>query len=668
EAFSPMLLTLKKQEEALASEVEKLLSAAIQDKSTYEKAYQHLLPWIKTCNSELDSTSRQSLLKQLVEELEACGHDAKKVEQVMEKIQTHQPTSTGLSLYKALYKVVPPKTAAQYYFALVPLVTRVIKKKLTISSIDKQIHPMIDKIVSPLTGNKIKINEVVKKFVRQIENASSIEKDWQHFLQTGTLRAQYTSPHVLLNAFVEHASPKTKLALKHLLQASSARKRIVAYFSDSDLRKLVPIIEEKAHQQITTCIYTMLKLHHHTPLQIASKQDFRNVWWEVILQKLAETDRFLQETWLAESLLALADTLQLNPRTLLYSFVTTAKEILPATQERANLQMSQLAANLSALIENKEASIQKDLLSTTHKTLATIVEELEQAGSVASPLDNKKEKQKQPPALEKLTPKQEEPEEIKIYIQNGGIIFLWPFLEKLFEAQGLLEEGAFIDEITLNNAIHTMEYMATGRLYTPEEVLALNKILCGLTHDTVISSRYILREEEDTPEKGEKEDRQEATETSAEALQEEETEEKDKVTKTDASQERTTDEQTPIVEKQQPEEGNTTQTKEKLPEEIIRLQKQCAQTIESVMEQWESLEELEEFKEYEEGFTAEDFKAYILKRQGILRKIKEGETHYWHLSLAIKTYDSRELKPPWRIEKIKLPWMKETLVVFWIPG
>ena len=42
------------------------------------------------------------------------------------------------------------------------------------------------------------------------------------------------------------------------------------------------------------------------------------------------------------------------------------------------------------------------------------------------------------------------PEEIKVYIQNGPIF--WPFFKKLFEDK--MEEGVFIDEITLHNAVH----------------------------------------------------------------------------------------------------------------------------------------------------------------------------------------------------------------------
>ena len=256
-------------------------------------------------------------------------------------------------------------------------------------------------------------------------------------------------------------------------------------------------------------------------------------------------------------------------------------------------------------------------------------------------------------------------EEMKIYVQNGGLIFLWPFLEELFKARGLLQEGAFINETTLSNAIHTMEYMVTGRLYTPEVVLALNKLLCGLAHDEVVSSRYILRKEDTS--KGKVEEGRPGASTAA-ALQE--AEEKDNVvaTKTDASQEQATDEQRPIAEKQWLEKGSTAKTEKKLPKEIIELQKACTQAIERVMEQWESLEELKDFKEYEAGLTVQEFRSYILRRPGILRKLKEGNKHYWHLSLAIKTYDTKELKPPWRIERVNLPWMKEQLVVFWIPG
>ena len=59
-----------------------------------------------------------------------------------------------------------------------------------------------------------------------------------------------------------------------------------------------------------------------------------------------------------------------------------------------------------------------------------------------------------------------------------------------------MEEGVFIDEITLNNAVHMLQYLVTEKLSTSEEALVLNKIFCGLNHDDVVTPNYILREED----------------------------------------------------------------------------------------------------------------------------------------------------------------------------
>ena len=75
-------------------------------------------------------------------------------------------------------------------------------------------------------------------------------------------------------------------------------------------------------------------------------------------------------------------------------------------------------------------------------------------------------------------------EEIKeddsIYVENAGLVILWPFLGHLFTRLGLLEDPkTFKDDQALQKAILLTQYMVTGVTEFSEEALVLNKIICG---------------------------------------------------------------------------------------------------------------------------------------------------------------------------------------------
>ncbi len=69
----------------------------------------------------------------------------------------------------------------------------------------------------------------------------------------------------------------------------------------------------------------------------------------------------------------------------------------------------------------------------------------------------------------------------ELYIKNGGLILVWPFLGHYFKTMEMLnEDRQFHDAETAFKAIHILEFIATRNTVTPEHLLALNKILCGV--------------------------------------------------------------------------------------------------------------------------------------------------------------------------------------------
>ncbi len=83
-----------------------------------------------------------------------------------------------------------------------------------------------------------------------------------------------------------------------------------------------------------------------------------------------------------------------------------------------------------------------------------------------------------------------------IPVQNAGLILFWPFLERFFENLELIKDKKFIDETGRHTAICALQYLCEGddqELF--EGALPLNKLLCGVAIDEVISP-IILSDEE----------------------------------------------------------------------------------------------------------------------------------------------------------------------------
>ncbi|WP_143727900.1 contractile injection system tape measure protein [Moorena bouillonii] len=68
----------------------------------------------------------------------------------------------------------------------------------------------------------------------------------------------------------------------------------------------------------------------------------------------------------------------------------------------------------------------------------------------------------------------------EIYIYNGGLILLWPFLTRFFVKIGLVQDKIFINTISAERAALLLQYLVDNSTEIPEHSLPLNKILCGI--------------------------------------------------------------------------------------------------------------------------------------------------------------------------------------------
>jgi hypothetical protein len=71
-------------------------------------------------------------------------------------------------------------------------------------------------------------------------------------------------------------------------------------------------------------------------------------------------------------------------------------------------------------------------------------------------------------------------EEDELYVENAGLVILWPFLERFFAHVSLLDEKQFKDHAAQHRAVGLLQVLATQQPEWPEYLLPLNKLLCGL--------------------------------------------------------------------------------------------------------------------------------------------------------------------------------------------
>jgi hypothetical protein len=82
------------------------------------------------------------------------------------------------------------------------------------------------------------------------------------------------------------------------------------------------------------------------------------------------------------------------------------------------------------------------------------------------------------------------------FVDNAGLVILHPFLSRYFQLLGLREGNAFRDEASASRAVHLLQYLAFKRTETPEHLLLLNKVLCGIPVETPVELGITMTEQE----------------------------------------------------------------------------------------------------------------------------------------------------------------------------
>lgn len=72
------------------------------------------------------------------------------------------------------------------------------------------------------------------------------------------------------------------------------------------------------------------------------------------------------------------------------------------------------------------------------------------------------------------------------FINNAGLVILWPYLPRLFSSLSLVEGKRFVSPTAAHRATGILQYLADGQADISEYLLGFNKVLCGLAWDELL--------------------------------------------------------------------------------------------------------------------------------------------------------------------------------------
>jgi hypothetical protein len=83
-----------------------------------------------------------------------------------------------------------------------------------------------------------------------------------------------------------------------------------------------------------------------------------------------------------------------------------------------------------------------------------------------------------------------------VFINNAGLVLLYGYYFQLFERLGFTENHTFKNEEFRLQAVHFLQYLATGMEQTEASYLVFNKVLCGIPVRTSVPEGITISEEQ----------------------------------------------------------------------------------------------------------------------------------------------------------------------------
>ena len=170
----------------------------------------------------------------------------------------------------------------------------------------------------------------------------------------------------------------------------------------------------------------------------------------------------------------------------------------PATKSSDEEEIDGITVGEDALIQNEPAKEGITKSAADKKDIRNNPPDANAPGNTGDELADAAKKRSEKDLLQEQLKKAfsiEDDEEITdvladgIYIDNAGLVIVWPYLLPFFRKLELVNGNEFASEEAQHRAVHILQYLATGEETAAEEhELVLNKALCGIDPEEPVSS------------------------------------------------------------------------------------------------------------------------------------------------------------------------------------
>lgn len=257
-----------------------------------------------------------------------------------------------------------------------------------------------------------------------------------------------TQKEQLFSSFIKY---KSNLILKKQLHSWSKENSKIVIF--------LKVIPENRLLEVVEIIHPKLLITIANFNSILKKLNYRDIDFYIAMETVTKKVQKLLKIWSSQRIIV-KDTFS-----ILY-------KIIDEFLSKSNIKSEYFIEQLTTLLPN---------LTINQKELVVVVLQYLEFKNTSNT------------SLEEAKP--EETVDLSkdaIYINNAGLIIIWPFLSTLFTKLGLLQGRNFIDDVSRQKAIVMTNYIVYGEAEFDESNLVLNKILCGVNPDFFVDSSIVL--------------------------------------------------------------------------------------------------------------------------------------------------------------------------------
>lgn len=304
-----------------------------------------------------------------------------------------------------------------------------------------------------------------------------------YFLKTGTMpwwaRNEERSVPVLVIKLMEESPAPLREALEKILRDKTYRKRFVYQLPDPLIAEIMKLYDRSFPGFAADSVSDICTIHNRSSFTGFSPQSLRWICWDYFITQVLEKNTGSRVTEKAGHLRTLIRQLQPEGNAVLF-VIRKARQM----QDEQMLRIRDLA-DLLVISEKLENDRKKKEKKKSNRQDKKILE----SNSNDEPLqeDDLREQLMNAFSLEDKNVTAALAD--GIYINNAGLVLVWPYILPFFRKLGLLNGDEFISEEARQRGVHLLQYLVTGEPATAQEhELVLNKILCGIAPEEPISA------------------------------------------------------------------------------------------------------------------------------------------------------------------------------------